>query len=197
MADVVVQGYRPGALARYGLAPDDLTERHPHLSVVTLSAWGAAGPWAARRGFDSLVQCPTGIAVAEGDERGPGSLPAQILDHATGYLAAAAALLALADVERGEPPRSVQLSLAQTAQWLTGAGTSEREPSCDPPPERFLVSLPGSVQPVQVISPPGAIGDLRPRWTWTTEFGADSPNFATQQATVDTSLRSRRPRWSA
>lgn len=182
VADVVVQGYRPGALARYGLAPDDLRERHPHLSMVTLSAWGAAGPWAARRGFDSLVQCPTGIAVAEGDERAPGCLPAQILDHATGYLAAAAALLALADVERGEAPRSVQLSLAQTAQWLTGAGTSEREPSRQPPPERFLVSLPGAAVPVHVISPPGATRDLRPRWTSTTELGADSPNFTIQRS---------------
>jgi|SRR5271166_828497 len=179
-ADVVVQGYRPGALARYGLSSDALAARHPHLSVVTLSAWGAAGPWAARRGFDSLVQCPTGIAVAEGDERTPGSLPAQVLDHATGYLAAAAALLALADVERGEPPRSVQLSLAQTARWLTSAGTSEPEPPRQPQPERFLVSLPGSARPVHVISPPGAAGDLQPRWTSTTKLGADLPAFTVQ-----------------
>ena len=131
-ADVVVQGYRPGALSRYGLSPDALTQRHPHLSVVTLSAWGATGPWAARRGFDSLVQCPTGIAVAEGTHGNPGSLPAQVLDHATGYLAAAATMLALAGVERGEPPRTVQLSLAQAAQWLTSPGTNEREPLRQP-----------------------------------------------------------------
>src|SRR5215218_2367309 len=51
-ADVLVQGYRPGPLAAHGLAPDRLTERYPGLVVVTLSAWGAAGPWASRRGFD-------------------------------------------------------------------------------------------------------------------------------------------------
>ena len=76
-ADVLVQGYRPGALDRYGLAPGALAERHPHLSVVTLSAWGTTGPWAARRGFDSLVQCPTGIALAEGADGKPGAMPAQ------------------------------------------------------------------------------------------------------------------------
>jgi len=76
-ADVLVQGYRPGALDRYGLEPGALAERHPHLSVVTLSAWGTTGPWAARRGFDSLVQCPTGIALAEGADGKPGALPAQ------------------------------------------------------------------------------------------------------------------------
>ena len=101
-ADLLVQGYRPGALARFGLEPGALAERHPHLSVVTLCAWGPAGPWAERRGFDSVVQCPTGIALAEGTEGRPGTLPAQVLDHATGYLAAAAGLLALAATERGE-----------------------------------------------------------------------------------------------
>jgi hypothetical protein len=181
-ADVVVQGYRPGALARYGLSSEALRARHPHLSVVTLSAWGAQGPWAVLRGFDSLVQCPTGIAVAEGDARTPGSLPAQVLDHATGYLAAAAALLALACVERGEPPRSVQLSLAQTARWLTSAGTSEPEPPRKPQPERFLVSLPGSARPVHVIGPPGAAGDLQPGWTATTRLGADPPRFSVQRS---------------
>jgi len=152
-------------------------QRHPHLSVVTLSAWGSAGPWAAMRGFDSLVQCSTGIASAEGDRGNPGTLPAQVLDHATGYLAAASALVALAGVERGEPPRSIRLSLAQTAQWLTGAGSSEREPPRLPRPERFLVSLPGAARRVDVMGPPGTAGDLKPRWTSTTELGADPAAF--------------------
>ena len=182
-ADVLVQGYRPGALARFGLAPERLAERHPHLSVVTLSAWGATGPWADRRGFDSLVQCPTGIATTEGDDGTPGALSAQVLDHASGYLAAAAALLALAGVERGEAPRSVRLSLAQTARWLTSAGTGEREPARQPRPERFLVSLPGATVPVQVIGPPGSAGELQPRWASTTRFGADPPAFTTSSGT--------------
>ncbi len=122
-ADLLVQSYRPGALSSFGLDPQTLAAHHPHLTVVSLSAWGPAGPWATRRGFDSLVQCPTGIAALEGTPQAPGTLPAQVLDHATGYLAAAAALLSLAGVARGERPRSVQLSLAQTAGWLLGTGT--------------------------------------------------------------------------
>jgi len=176
-ADVLVQGYRPGALDRFGLAPDALVGRHPHLSVVTLSAWGTTGPWAARRGFDSLVQCPTGIALAEGDDGKPGALPAQALDHATGYLAAAAAMLALAGVQRGEPPRSVRLSLAQTAHWLTAAGTRERSAPREASPEQHMVTLTGASRPVQVIAPPGRVGDLLPGWTSTTDLGADSPAF--------------------
>ena len=126
-ADIVVQGYRPGALAHFGLSAQELAERHPHLTVVSLSAWGEGGPWRARRGFDSVVQRSTGIAAAEGADGAPGALPAQILEHAIGYLAAAAAMLGIAGVERGAPPRSARLSLAQTAHWLMSAGVAERE----------------------------------------------------------------------
>ena len=176
-ADLLVQGYRPGALSRYGLDPHELADRHPHLSVVTLSAWGTAGPWAGRRGFDSLVQCPTGIAAAEGEGDRPGTLPAQVLDHATGYLAAAAALLALAGAQQGQPPRTIQLSLAQTAQWLLSAGTTQRQPPRDPDPDAYLVTLPGATGAVQVVGPPGRAGDLSPHWTFTSDLGARSPVF--------------------
>src|SRR5205814_624861 len=60
--EVVVPGYRPGALAAFGLDGDALAERHPHLTVIQLSAWGTNGMWGTRRGFDSLVQAATGIA---------------------------------------------------------------------------------------------------------------------------------------
>ena len=176
-ADLLVQGYRPGALARYGLDPHELADRHPHLNVVTLSAWGPAGPWAGRRGFDSLVQCPTGIAAAEGDGDRPGTLPAQVLDHATGYLAAAAGLLALAGVQQGRPPRVTRLSLAQTAQWLQSAGTTKRHPARNPDPAAHLVTLPGATRAVQVVRPPGRAGDLLPGWTSTSDLGAHPPSF--------------------
>ncbi len=182
VADLLVQGYRPGALARYGLDPRELSERHPHLSVVSLSAWGPRGPWAARRGFDSVVQGPTGIALAEGAEGLPGTLPAQVLDHATGYLAAAAGLLALASVHLGGQPRSVQLSLAQTARWLLGAGHAEMEAPQRADVEAYRIVLPGAVAPVSVIGPPGRTADLQPRWTFTTDLGADAPEFVAARA---------------
>ena len=172
-ADLVVQGYRPGALARYGLDPNDLAERHPHLNIVTLSR-ADPGPWACRRGFDSLVQCPTGIAFAEGIDGRPGVLPAQVLDHATGYLAAAAGLLALAGVQRGEAPRSVRLSLAQTADWLFNGGDTTREPRDEPNPDDFQITLPGAERTVHVISPPvptvrpgSTLEDSPPTWVLT------------------------------
>lgn len=182
-ADLLVQGYRPGALAQYGLDPEELASRHPHLTVVSLSAWGSAGPWAGWRGFDSLVQCSTGIADAEGDGSGrPGALPAQVLDHATGYLAAAASLLALADVQQGRPARAVQLSLAQTAQWLLSAGTMPRLPARELDGGAYLVTLHGASKPVKVVRAPGRAGDLTPMWTFTSDLGAHPAAFSANGA---------------
>ncbi|EPH42811.1 putative CaiB/baiF CoA-transferase family protein C7orf10 like protein [Streptomyces aurantiacus JA 4570] len=96
-ADVVVTGYRPGTLDRFGLAPEALAERRPGLVVAQLSAWGTTGPWSGRRGFDSLVQAASGIAVTEGAPDRPGALPAQALDHGTGHLLAAAVLRSLSE----------------------------------------------------------------------------------------------------
>ncbi|MFI5675796.1 CoA transferase [Streptomyces cellulosae] len=117
-ADVVVTGYRPGALDRFGLSARALAERRPGVVVAQLSAWGAYGPWGGRRGFDSLVQVATGIAAAEGSPEQPGALPAQALDHGTGYLLAAAVLRALTEQSHEGGGRVVRLALAGTAQWL-------------------------------------------------------------------------------
>ncbi len=120
-ADVLVHGYRPHALDRFGLSPQILAERHPGLVVVSLSAWGSRGPWGGRRGFDSIVQAASGIAMAESqDGERPGALPCQLLDHGTGYLCAAAALQALARQSARGGTQFRELSLARTAHWLLG-----------------------------------------------------------------------------
>ncbi|MEU5638842.1 CoA transferase [Streptomyces milbemycinicus] len=118
-ADVVVTGYRPGALDRFGLAPDALLERRPGLVVAQVSAWGWSGPWAGRRGFDSLVQAACGIAALEATPDGhPGVLPAQALDHGTGYLLAAGVLRSLAERHESGGGRHLRFSLTATASWL-------------------------------------------------------------------------------
>ncbi|MFB8780812.1 CoA transferase [Streptomyces albogriseolus] len=114
-ADVVVTGYRPGSLDRFGLSAEALAGRRPGVVVAQLSAWGATGPWAGRRGFDSLVQVATGIAHIEGEHGRPGTLPAQALDHGTGYLLAAGVLRALSDQADAGGGRLVRVALARTA----------------------------------------------------------------------------------
>jgi hypothetical protein len=95
-ADVILDGYRPGALARHGLGTEDLEALAPQAGIVSLSAWGEHGPWGQRPGFDSIVQAATGIAVRCGNLERPGALPVQALDHATGHRIAAHVLEALA-----------------------------------------------------------------------------------------------------
>ncbi|UXY19032.1 CoA transferase [Streptomyces cynarae] len=124
-ADVVVTGYRPGTLDRFGLSFEQLAERRPGLVVAQLSAWGAYGPWGERRGFDSLVQVATGIAVTEGSAEQPGALPAQALDHGTGYLLAGAVLRSLTEQTEEGGTRAVRLALARTAAWLTDGTTRD------------------------------------------------------------------------
>ncbi|WP_065330394.1 CoA transferase [Tritonibacter mobilis] len=121
-ADVLVHGYRPGALDALGL---DLATRDaiaPNRVEVTLNAYGWTGPWAKRRGFDSLVQMSSGIAEAGwrwAQAEKPTPLPVQALDHATGYMMAAAVLSGLATAARGESVGVARLSLARMAEELT------------------------------------------------------------------------------
>jgi hypothetical protein len=124
-ADIFSQGYRPGALAALGFSPEAAARINPGIVYVTLSAYGHAGPWAARRGFDSLVQTAVGFNHAEGQAAGvdgPKELPAQMLDHATGYLMAFGAMMARARQAREGGSWHVQVSLAQTGRWLWNLG---------------------------------------------------------------------------
>lgn len=124
-ADIVSQGYRPRALSALGFSPEQAAEINPGIVYVTLSAYGHAGPWAERRGFDSLVQTTTGFNDAEGKAAGidgPKELPAQMLDHATGYLMAFGAMMARARQAREGGSWHVRVSLAQTGRWLWNLG---------------------------------------------------------------------------
>lgn len=120
-ADVLVHGYRPGALERLGLGAEARRRSAPCLIEITLDAYGWTGPWAGRRGFDSLVQMSCGIAEAGmtwAKRTEPAPLPVQALDHATGYLMAAAALVALSKGARGDGITAGRLSLARTGDLL-------------------------------------------------------------------------------
>jgi len=117
-ADVFSQGYRPGTLASRGLSPEELTALRPGLVYVSLSAFGHAGPWATRRGFDTVVQTVSGITTRQaelfpGKRPGPDFYPVSAIDYCTGYLMAFGAMVALGRrareggiVDRGEVPES-------------------------------------------------------------------------------------------
>ncbi len=124
-ADIFVQGYRPGAIAQYGFSPEQAARVRPGIVCVSLCAYGTDGPWAARRGFDSLVQNANGLNHAEAEAAGAGQpkpLPAQVLDHGTGFLMAFAAMTALKRRVTEGGSWNVRLSLAQTGHWFRQLG---------------------------------------------------------------------------
>lgn len=180
-ADVLVHGYRPGALDNM-IAPERRAERSPGLIEVCLDAYGWTGPWAGRRGFDSLLQMSCGIADAgmgwAGSDK-PHPLPVQALDHATGYFMAAAVISSLARSARGRGGRSARLSLARTAELLAQmqARSDSRIDGSTPadlsdwteetewgPARRLKPAIMVEGTPMQWDHPAGALGSSPASW---------------------------------
>lgn len=169
-ADVFVQGYRPGAIAAFGFGPEEVAKIHPGVVYVSLCAYGHEGPWAKRRGFDSLVQTASGLNVAEAEAFGqtePRPLPAQALDHATGYLLAFATMTALKRrVERGGSWH-VRCSLAQTGYWLRSLGRIDGMTRADPRTadvRDLMEEMPSGFGPISAVRHAATMSETPPRW---------------------------------
>jgi len=134
--DIFVQGYRPGAVQRNGFGPEEVARICPGVVYVSLCTYGHEGPWANRRGFDSLVQNANGINDAEAEAAGaqqPKPLPCQALDHAAGYLMALGAMSALTRRVTEGGSWHVRVSLAQTGHWLRSLGRVANGLACRDP----------------------------------------------------------------
>jgi len=143
---------------------------NPALVFVAHDAYGWRGPWAQRRGFDSLVQMSTGIAAAGARAAGtdrPTPLPAQALDHGIGHLLAAGACRALTALVREGVVRDVRGSLLGAANVIKGASApAERSPGVtvdDAPRVRSDTAF----GPVERVPLAGTIAGLAPRWSQT------------------------------
>ena len=126
-ADVFSQGYRPGTLGNRGFTPEALAQLRPGIVVVSLCAFSHAGPWASRRGFDTVVQTVSGITNRQGEvfpgtAPGPQFYPLSAIDFLTGYLMAFGASVALARRAREGGSWLVRISLAQVGRWLVQRG---------------------------------------------------------------------------
>lgn len=133
-ADVFVQSYSPGALARRGFGPEDLAAIRPGIIYVSVNAWGHEGPWAMNRGFDPESQAVVGIAAAEGSLEEPKRLPTLLLnDYLSAFLGTAGVLSAM--LRRAEEGGSyhVKLSLARTGMWVQDLGLVSEEALAKPP----------------------------------------------------------------
>ena len=181
-ADVFAQGYRPGAIAAFGFGPQEVARIRPGIVYVSLCAYGHEGPWAGRRGFDSLVQTASGFNAAEAEAFGgsePKPLPAQVLDHATGYLMAFAAISALARrAERGGSWH-VRTSLAQTGYWFRQLGRADGltcpDPGFDDVRDR-LEDTPSGFGTLTAVRHAAVMTETPPRWARpTVPLGTHAP----------------------
>jgi len=169
-ADVFIQGYRPGALAAHGFGPEEVAKLRPGIVYASLSAYGHAGPWALRRGFDSLVQTASGLNLAEAEAFGssePCALPAQALDHATGYLLAFAIMTALKRRTEQGGSWQVRVSLAQTGHWLRQLGRIDgmncRDPGFEDVRDRLHETTSGFGR-LTAVRHAAAMSETPPHW---------------------------------
>ncbi|WP_226456236.1 CoA transferase [Pseudomonas sp. AF03-9] len=182
-ADILFHGYRADALEHLGYTASEWQALAPGLIDVSLNAYGWSGPWRNRRGFDSLVQMSSGIAdagMAWKHTDKPVPLPVQALDHATGYLMAAAAIQALSERLKTRRGGSARLSLARTARLLMEAGQVPEQPALRAETagdqgllveqtawgqaHRLLAPLSISGSPLQWDLPAGELGSHRAQW---------------------------------
>ena len=163
--DVFSQGYRPGTLGGRGLSPEELAELRPGIVYISLSAFSHEGPWASRRGFDTVVQTVSGITQRQGELfpgaiPGPQFYPVSAIDYLTGYLMAFGGIVALNKRIHEGGSWLVRISLAQVGRWLVSQGEI---------PETHLKDVAAEFTPEEVASwlmvsetPMGNLGHLSP-----------------------------------
>jgi len=175
-ADIFSQGYRPGTLGSRGFSPEALAEMRPGIVAVSLSAFSHVGPWASRRGFDTVVQAVSGITARQGelfpgDIPGPQFYPVSAIDFLTGYLMATGAMLALARRAREGGSWLVRISLAQVGRWLVECGEVPVANLKNVPAEftkeelaRWSMTSNTPVGRLQHLAPVLRLSETPPRW---------------------------------
>jgi crotonobetainyl-CoA:carnitine CoA-transferase CaiB-like acyl-CoA transferase len=194
-ADVFSQGYRPGTLGARGFSPEALATLRPGIVCVSLCAFSHVGPWASRRGFDTVVQTVSGITSRQGElypgpEPGPQFYPVSAIDYLTGYLMAFGAMVALARRTREGGSWLVRISLAQVGRWLVGRGQVPEMKLKDVPKEftpaeleRWTMTSETPVGRLHHLGPVVRLSETPPRWARSTvPLGHHEPVWPTRGA---------------
>ena len=175
--DVFSQGYRPGTLGGRGLSPEELAELRPGIVYISLSAFSHEGPWASRRGFDTVVQTVSGITQRQGELfpgaiPGPQFYPVSAIDYLTGYLMAFGGIVALNKRIHEGGSWLVRISLAQVGRWLVSQGeipeTQLKDVAAEFTPEEVASWLMASETPMGNLghlSPVIGLSESAPRWS--------------------------------
>ena len=187
-ADVFSQGYRPGIMAKHGFAPENLAEMRPGIVCLSISCFGADGPFSHRAGWEQIAQTVTGICHGNGVDAGdnrPRLLPAAACDYTTGYLGAYGVLLALARRAREGGSYHVRVSLCQSGMFIQRQGRTEAVPASDAfftddELAEWRTTTETSYGPVRHLAPVLRFSETQPYWARPTpKFGGDKPEWLT------------------
>jgi len=111
-SDVVVENFRPGAMARLGLDYSTLAARHPRLVFCSISGFGQDGPRRDQAGYDAVIQAEGGLMSVTGDADGRAfRVGVAVTDMVAGLLAVQGILLALFARERSGRGQHVDISM--------------------------------------------------------------------------------------
>jgi len=139
---------------------------------VELSAWGRAGPWAQRRGFDTVTQCVSGMAALQGGNDTPRTMPVSAIDYVSGYLMAFGAMVALERRAREGGSWHVRVSLARTGKWIVDRGLLDADAIANVPKElseeeisRFTTQTLSSLGTIQHLLPVARMSETAPHWS--------------------------------
>jgi crotonobetainyl-CoA:carnitine CoA-transferase CaiB-like acyl-CoA transferase len=170
-ADVFSQSYRPGALAGRGFSLEQAAALRPGIVCVSLNAWGDTGPWRMRRGFDSIVQTVSGMAMASGDRAKPRLLPVSAIDYVAGNLMALGAMLALARRAREGGSWQVRVALARVGLWIVERGVLGAEALAGVPDDlprdelrRLYMETDSPAGKLAHLKPAVQMSETPPRW---------------------------------
>ena len=118
-ADVFVQNLAPGAVERLGLGAAELRARHPRLVWCGISGYGPAGPYAAKRAYDLLVQCEAGLLSVTGTPEAPAKAGIPVADIAAGMYAMSSILAALLRRERDGVGATLDITMFESlGEWM-------------------------------------------------------------------------------
>ena len=184
-ADVVIDGYRPGALTKKGFGREQLFDLCPGLVHLSVSCFGSGGPFKGRDGWEQIAQAVTGICHTHGEAVGAGQpqlVTAPMCDYLTGYMGAIGVMLALARRAKEGGSYEVKVSLCQSAMFIQRQGLLDE-----------FESAPGSLTSAELeklyvktntsnhgqmltLGPVLKMSETTPRWASPTpNFGLDAP----------------------
>jgi crotonobetainyl-CoA:carnitine CoA-transferase CaiB-like acyl-CoA transferase len=119
-ADVFIENFRPGVVAKYGLGYDAIRELRPDIVYCSISGFGQQGEWSRRGAYDHVVQALTGMMMMSGDseEAPPLKVGFPVIDVAVGMLGALAIVAAVHRRSREGLGQYIDASMAQAALML-------------------------------------------------------------------------------